>query len=167
MEALTPTAPMWPHPRKLLGASIQHRPLCCAEHTNGKTAATPLACSSARLEQREYNCEKNYHLANMCIPACDSGVECLQNVAAGNKIFHVTDQLALNLLFDQAVRPDAGRFFAAPENDKVILVKAGNITTSFSAPISTLPESHIRIHPLPVLSFANGHVAFIQRLPSQ
>lgn len=56
----------------------------------------------------------------------------------------ITDQVALNRLLDyQGLMP------ATPDEPRVLLLLNGTL----------------RLHPLPVLLFASGHVAFVQRLP--
>jgi len=56
----------------------------------------------------------------------------------------ITDQQALHEL----IQPQ-GPMPAAPEDDHMLLMRNGTL----------------RVHALPVLLFANGHVAFVQRLP--
>ena len=60
--------------------------------------------------------------------------------------FGITDQLALNLILEEGQEWELA---AAPEDPRVVLVQAGTL----------------RLHPLPVLLFPGGHVAFVQRLP--
>ena len=62
-----------------------------------------------------------------------------------NATLGITDQLALNMLLDQ----NAGAMPASPEDPRVILLR----------------NDTLRLHPLPVLRFPSGHVAFVQRLP--
>ena len=62
-----------------------------------------------------------------------------------NVTLGITDQLALNMLLDQG----AGWLPPAPEDSHVVLLRDGSI----------------RLHPLPIIRFPSGHVAFVQRLP--
>ena len=57
----------------------------------------------------------------------------------------ITDQLALNMLLDN----DTRQLQPAPEDPRTILLRSQTL----------------RLHPLPVLQFPSGHVAFVQRLP--
>lgn len=58
----------------------------------------------------------------------------------------MTDQLALNLLLEEG---SEWRLEAAPEDARVTLMR----------------NATLRLHPLPLLLFPSGHVAFVQRLP--
>ncbi|KAI3434762.1 hypothetical protein D9Q98_002822 [Chlorella vulgaris] len=71
-------------------------------------------------------------------------------VTNSNATLGITDQLALNMIFDAAIPP--GGVHAAPEDNHVLLLSwdAGDT---------------LRLQPLPVLLFASGHVGFVQRLP--
>lgn len=60
--------------------------------------------------------------------------------------YQVTDQLALNMLLEQG---NEWELHAVPEDERVIL----------------LWDSQIKVHPLPVVLFPGGHVAFVQRSP--
>lgn len=67
-----------------------------------------------------------------------------------NATLGITDQLALNMIFDSAIQQ--GPVEAAPEDNHVLLL-------TWSA------GDTLRLQPLPVLLFASGHVGFVQRLP--
>lgn len=58
----------------------------------------------------------------------------------------ITDQLALNMLLEQDL---VGDVQATPDNPRLLSLRKGSL----------------RLHPLPTLLFANGHVAFVQHLP--
>jgi hypothetical protein len=69
------------------------------------------------------------------------------NVRPGISLI-MTDQLAFNQVFDRNF--------------------TGSITADKSDPRTIWgADKKVRIHPLPVLTFASGHVAFVQRLPEK
>jgi len=63
-----------------------------------------------------------------------------------NVTLGITDQLALNMLLEQDL---VGEVKAPPDNPSLLSLRNGSL----------------RLHPLPALLFANGHVAFVQHLP--
>ncbi|KAL4446836.1 hypothetical protein ABPG77_008080 [Micractinium sp. CCAP 211/92] len=72
-----------------------------------------------------------------------------QTIAEGtNSIFGITDQLALNMLLEEG---SEWKLDADPEDRRNTLMRNGTL----------------RLHPLPVLLFPGGHMAFVQRLPSK
>ncbi|EFN57248.1 expressed protein [Chlorella variabilis] len=73
------------------------------------------------------------------------GPEALVQTEA-NQTFGVTDQQALNMLLEEG---SEWKLDAAPEDDHITLMRNGTL----------------RLHPLPILLFPSGHVAFVQRLP--
>ena len=81
-----------------------------------------------------------------CLPAC-----CLLSFSLplqwrNNFTSVITDQLALNLLLDEGMKGD-------------IVEVPGEERTIYQA------NSTIKLHPLPVLLFPGGHIAFVQRVP--
>lgn len=60
-------------------------------------------------------------------------------------VFGITDQLALNILLEDGVHT----MTSPPDDPRVLLLRNGTL----------------RLHPLPVLRFPSGHVAFVQRTP--
>ncbi|KAL4434049.1 hypothetical protein ABPG75_000490 [Micractinium tetrahymenae] len=67
-------------------------------------------------------------------------------VEGTNTTFGITDQLALNMLLEEG---SEWKLDADPEDRHTTLLRNGTL----------------RLHPLPVLLFPGGHVAFVQRLP--